>query len=271
MGPVATNTVSPLLNPKLSHMPIPRSSFQIHLFHQYSSRTFPNHIGLSLVNSESLAHWIKDDDIPSGGQIIEVGRRICKRVWSGGERVTGWYVCFHVHLLFKFIWIINPVWTHSTASYFDRYLLEWQSPQRLPSWWTCWLLIVLTGYGIWSLNLFIYSFSMPLNSSWSCWANRCSYHCCKQVCVYLKPLTGQWSENSILICKSKHVYGDKHAIKHWTHYKECQTSLKSDTVTHKGCTSTGLIELTATKNVYHRLPTTFRIPLYILQWWETWY
>ena len=178
---------------KLSHMPIPRSSFQIHLFHQYSSRTFPNHIGLSLVNSESLAHWIKDDDIPSGGQIIEVGRRICKRVWSGGERVTGWYVCFYVHLLFEFIWIINPVWTHSTASYFDRYLLEWQSPQRLPSWWTCWLLIVLTGYGIWSLNLFIYSFSMPLNSSWSCWANRCSYHCCKQVCVYLKPLTGQWS------------------------------------------------------------------------------
>ena len=62
------------------------------------------------MNSESLAHWIKDDDIPSGGQIIELGRRICKRAWSGGERVTGWYVCFHVHLLFEFIWNIQRYW-----------------------------------------------------------------------------------------------------------------------------------------------------------------
>ena len=75
-----------------------------------SSGAFPNHIRLSLVNLESLAHQVKDGDIFQRGRIIEVGRRICIRAWSGGERVTGWYVCFQVRLLFELIRKIYRYW-----------------------------------------------------------------------------------------------------------------------------------------------------------------
>ena len=87
----------------------------------------------------------------------------------------------------------------------------------------------------------------------------------------------QWErENSILLSKSSKICRDSDQwsdenldLRELERKYLSQTPLKGDTVPHKGCTSTGITQLTIAKNVYHKLPTTFRsqrIPSYISQW-----
>ena len=113
-----------------------------------------------------------------------------------------------------------------------------------------------------------------VNCVWSLCVHAFGHWCCDfLICASSR----QWErENSILLSKSSKICRDSDQwsdenldLRELERKYLSQTPLKGDTVPHKGCTSTGITQLTIAKNVYHKLPTTFRsqrIPSYISQW-----